>query len=131
MRDAGIESSRRIGAELAAARLQRAVYSERQLEAVMTDFWFNRFNVYWGKGMDRWLVPDYERAAIRPHVFGRFADLLTATARHPAMLFYLDNWQQPAGALASPAGVSARLASFPKAGLQRKCARAGSSSSIL
>lgn len=92
MRQAGFESPRRIGAELGAARLQRAVYSERQLEAVMTDFWFNRFNVYWGKGMNRWLVPDYEREAIRPHVFGRFEDLLLATARHPAMLFYLDNW---------------------------------------
>lgn len=96
MRQAGFESPRRIGAELAAARLQRAVYSERQLEAVMTDFWFNRFNVYWGKGMNRWLVPDYEREAIRPHVFGRFEDLLLATARHPAMLFYLDNWRSVA-----------------------------------
>lgn len=91
MRAAGEASPRRIGAELAAARLQRAVYSERQLESVMTDFWFNRFNVFWGKGLDRWLVPDYEREAIRPHVFGRFEDLLTATARHPAMLVYLDN----------------------------------------
>jgi uncharacterized protein (DUF1800 family) len=91
MRAAGEASPRRIGAELAAARLQRAVYSERQLEAVMTDFWFNRFNVYWGKGLDRWLVPDYEREAIRPHVFGRFEELLSATARHPAMLVYLDN----------------------------------------
>ena len=96
MRQAGFESPRRIGAELGAARLQRAVYSERQLEAVMTDFWFNRFNVYWGKGMNRWLVPDYERGAIRPHVFGRFEDLLLATARHPAMLFYLDNWRSVA-----------------------------------
>jgi uncharacterized protein (DUF1800 family) len=93
MRAEGLESPRRIGAELAGARLQRAVYSERQLEALMTDFWFNRFNVYWGKGMDRWLVPAYEREAIRPHVFGRFEDLLSATARHPAMLFYLDNWR--------------------------------------
>lgn len=96
MRAAGEASPRRIGAELAAARLQRAVYSERQLEAVLTDFWFNRFNVYWGKGLDRWLVPDYEREAIRPHVFGRFEDLLSATARHPAMLFYLDNWRNSA-----------------------------------
>jgi uncharacterized protein (DUF1800 family) len=96
MRAAEEASPRRIGAELAAARLQRAVYSERQLEAVMTDFWFNRFNVYWGKGLDRWLVPDYEREAIRPHVFGRFEDLLSATARHPAMLFYLDNWRNGA-----------------------------------
>ena len=105
MRAEGLESPRRIGAELAGARLQRAVYSERQLEAVMTDFWFNRFNVYWGKGMDRWLVPDYERSAIRPHVFGRFEDLLSATARHPAMLVYLDNWRSIAPDSARPAGV--------------------------
>ncbi|HUF89312.1 MAG TPA: DUF1800 domain-containing protein [Gemmatimonadota bacterium] len=98
MRAAGLQPPRRIGAELAGARLQRALHSERQLEAVMTEFWFNRFNVYWGKGMDRWLVPDYEREAIRPHVFGRFEDLLVATARHPAMLFYLDNWRSVASA---------------------------------
>jgi len=76
--------------------LQRAVYSERQLEAVMTDFWFNHFNVFFAKGADRWLIGAYEREAIRPHVFGRFEDMLLATAQHPAMLFYLDNWQNVA-----------------------------------
>jgi uncharacterized protein (DUF1800 family) len=81
----------RILADLAGARLQRAVYTERQLEDVMADFWFNHFNVFFGKGADRYLVGDYERAAIRPHVFGRFRDLLGATAAHPAMLVYLDN----------------------------------------
>ncbi|MBD0321197.1 MAG: DUF1800 domain-containing protein, partial [Gemmatimonadetes bacterium] len=81
----------RILADLAGARLQRAVYTERQLEDVMADFWFNHFNVFFGKGADRYLVGDYERSAIRPHVFGRFRDLLGATARHPAMLVYLDN----------------------------------------
>jgi len=78
-------------ADAAGARLQRAVYSERQLEEVMTDFWFNHFNVFFGKNQDRYLVTAYEREAIRPHVFGKFRDLLEATAKHPAMLVYLDN----------------------------------------
>jgi uncharacterized protein (DUF1800 family) len=77
--------------ELVGAKLTRAAYSERQLEEVMTDFWFNHFNVFFGDGPVRYLVADYERNAIRPHVFGKFHDLLRATARHPAMLLYLDN----------------------------------------
>lgn len=77
--------------DLAGAKVQRAVYSERQLQEVMTDFWFNHFNVFFGKNLDRYLVAGYERDAIRPHVFGRFRDLLGATAKHPAMLVYLDN----------------------------------------
>lgn len=83
----------RLLADLVGAKLQRAVYSERQLEAVMTDFWFNHFNVFWGKGPDKWLVSEYEEVAIRPNVFGDFEELLTATASHPAMLVYLDNWR--------------------------------------
>jgi len=79
--------------QLVAAKLTRSVYSERQLEEMMTDFWFNHFNVFFGKGIDRFLVADYEENAIRPHVFGKFRDLLGATAKHPAMLFYLDNAQ--------------------------------------
>ena len=74
------------------AKLLRAIYSERQLDEVMTDFWFNHFNVYLGKGADRYLVTSYERDVIRPHVLGKFEDLLVATAKSPAMLFYLDNW---------------------------------------
>jgi uncharacterized protein (DUF1800 family) len=77
--------------ELVAAKLTRSVYSERQLEEVMTDFWYNHFNIFFGKNLDRYFVADYERNAIRPHVFGKFRDMLEATARHPAMLFYLDN----------------------------------------
>ncbi|MFQ5746338.1 MAG: DUF1800 domain-containing protein [Gemmatimonadota bacterium] len=92
-RELRMASPARLAAELAAVRLTRAVYAERQLEEVMVDFWFNHFNVFFGKGADRWLVADYERTAIRPHVFGRFEDLLVATASHPAMLFYLDNWR--------------------------------------
>ncbi|MGB7191955.1 MAG: DUF1800 domain-containing protein [Collimonas pratensis] len=76
----------------AEARIARAIDSPRQLEEVMVDFWFNHFNVYAGKGLDRALVGSYERDAIRPYVLGNFRDLLGATAKHPAMLFYLDNW---------------------------------------
>src|SRR6185312_16033559 len=79
--------------ELAEAKLLRAIYSNRQLEEVMTDFWFNHFNVFIGKGPDRYMVSAYERDVIRPHALGKFKDILAATAKSPAMLFYLDNWQ--------------------------------------
>jgi uncharacterized protein (DUF1800 family) len=79
--------------EVAEAKLLRAIYSDRQLEEVMTDFWYNHFNVFIGKGQDRYMIPAYERDVIRPHVLGRFKDLLVATAKSPAMMFYLDNWQ--------------------------------------
>jgi uncharacterized protein (DUF1800 family) len=78
--------------ELSEQKLLRAVYSERQLQEVLTDFWFNHFNVDARKGADRFLLTEYERDAIRPRVLGRFRDLLGATAKSPAMLFYLDNW---------------------------------------
>jgi uncharacterized protein (DUF1800 family) len=78
--------------ELMQTKLLRAIYSERQLDEVMADFWFNHFNVYLGKGADRYLVTSYERDVIRPHALGKFEDLLVATAKSPAMLFYLDNW---------------------------------------
>jgi uncharacterized protein (DUF1800 family) len=82
----------RIAVELQAAKLTRAVLSERQLQEVMVDFWFNHFNVDARKGAVKWMIADYERTAIRPHALGKFRDLLLATAQHPAMLFYLDNW---------------------------------------
>ncbi|HEV3037103.1 MAG TPA: DUF1800 domain-containing protein [Candidatus Angelobacter sp.] len=82
-----------VGGELAQAKLLRAVYSERQLDEVMTDFWYNHFNVFIGKGPDRYMITAYERDVIRPHALGKFKDLLVATAKSPAMLFYLDNWQ--------------------------------------
>ena len=74
------------------AKLIRAVHGRNQLQEVLTDFWFNHFNVFIGDGFDRYATPAYERDAIRPHVLGRFRDLLGATAAHPAMLFYLDNY---------------------------------------
>jgi uncharacterized protein (DUF1800 family) len=82
-----------VSTELQESKLLRAIYSERQLDEVMTDFWFNHFNVFLGKGADRYLVTSYERDVIRPHALGKFKDLLRATADSPAMLFYLDNWQ--------------------------------------
>ena len=82
----------RIVAELAMAKVTRAVYSERQLQQVMDDFWFNHFNVFAGKGEDRYYLTSYERDVIQPHTLGKFKDLLTATAKSPAMLFYLDNF---------------------------------------
>jgi uncharacterized protein (DUF1800 family) len=79
--------------ELAEAKLLRAIYSNRQIDEVMTDFWFNHFNIFIGKGPDRYMVSAYERDVIRPHALGKFKDILEATAKSPAMLFYLDNWQ--------------------------------------
>jgi uncharacterized protein (DUF1800 family) len=88
-----LENPQRVVAdELVEAKLLRAIYSERQLDEVMTDFWFNHFNVFIGKGADRYLLTSYERDVIRPHALGKFEDLLVATAESPAMLFYLDNW---------------------------------------
>jgi uncharacterized protein (DUF1800 family) len=78
--------------ELTQAKLLRAIYSERQLDEVMTDFWINHFNVFINKGADHYLMTSYERDAIRPHALGKFEDLLVATAKSPAMMFYLDNW---------------------------------------
>ncbi len=82
-----------VDGELAESKLLRDIYSERQLDEVMTDFWYNHFNVFVGKGPDRYMITAYERDVIRPHALGKFKDLLIATAKSPAMLFYLDNWQ--------------------------------------
>src|SRR6266446_5812962 len=82
----------RIVAELGMAKVTRAIYSNRQLQQVMDDFWFNHFNVFAGKGEDRYYLTSYERDVIQPHALGKFKDLLTATAKSPAMLFYLDNF---------------------------------------
>ncbi len=78
--------------ELTMAKLTRAIYSERQLQEQLTDFWFNHFNIFANKDQDIFLVGAYERDAIRPHTLGKFRDMLGATAHSPAMLIYLDNW---------------------------------------
>ena len=95
---------RQVVEELQAAKVTRAVYSERQLDEVMVDFWLNHFNVFAGKGPEKFLVGAYERDVIRPHAWGKFEDLLKATAESPAMLFYLDNWLS-----ADPSASSARM----------------------
>jgi uncharacterized protein (DUF1800 family) len=91
-----LRMQRTVIAELSQQRILRAVYSERQLEEVLVDFWMNHFNVFPGKGQVRNYLTEYERDVVRPRVFGRFRDLLGATAHSPAMLFYLDNWQSAA-----------------------------------
>ena len=107
-----------VGGELAQAKLLRAIYSDRQLEEVMTDFWFNHFNVFIGKGPDRYMINSYERDVIRPRALGKFKDILAATAKSPAMLFYLDNWQSVGPdselALYGPQRRPGRNARFPR-----------------
>ncbi|HEY1089791.1 MAG TPA: DUF1800 domain-containing protein [Burkholderiaceae bacterium] len=109
------ELVRPVLAEASSARLARALGSPAQLEEVLVEFWFNHFNVFAGKGPVAVLVGAYERDAIRPHVLGRFRDMLGATAKHPAMLIYLDNVQsvapgyQPPKRLAALNPIAARL----------------------
>jgi uncharacterized protein (DUF1800 family) len=98
----------RVVEELAMAKVTRAIYSERQLQQVLDDFWFNHFNVFAGKGEDRWYLTSYERDVIQPRTLGKFKDLLMATAESPAMLFYLDNF----------------LSADPKAGERQAAVRA-------
>jgi uncharacterized protein (DUF1800 family) len=93
MRQNGLGNPQRIVGELDASRVLRAVYSERQLQEVMVNFWENHFNIYAQKGADRWFLTSYDRDVIRPNALGNFRDLLEATAKSPAMLFYLDNFQ--------------------------------------
>ena len=97
--------------ELMQARLLREVMSERQLDEVLVDFWFNHFNVFVGKNQVREYLPEYERDVIRPHVLGSFRDLLGAVAHSPAMLVYLDNWQSstPNAAPEMPPQIQQRL----------------------
>src|SRR5439155_23624675 len=83
-------------AQLAQVKLLRAVASERQLQEVMADFWFNHFNVFAGKQMEAALLPEYEGKVLRPNALGSFPELLEATAHSPAMLIYLDNWRSTA-----------------------------------
>ncbi len=103
------QQARIIVEEAQDARVLRALYSRRQLEEVMVQFWFNHFNVFAQKGLDHIWVGAYERDAIRPHALGHFRDLLLATAKSPAMLFYLDNWQNSAPGSHLPGGREAGI----------------------
>jgi uncharacterized protein (DUF1800 family) len=89
---AQVNSSYYIGNELAQGRMLRDILSDRQLQAVMTNFWFNHFNVFVPKDSDEWYTTSYERDVIAKHALGSFRDLLLATAQSPAMMVYLDNW---------------------------------------
>jgi uncharacterized protein (DUF1800 family) len=111
----GLQPPQRIVAELQASRILRAVYSERQLQEVLVDFWSNHFNVFAGKGADRWLLVSYDRDTIRPHTLGKFSDLLLATAQSPAMLFYLDNFQSVSP---NASTARARMGQRPQGGLR-------------
>ena len=82
--------------QIVSNRVLRAVYSERQLQEVMVDFWQNHFNVFSGKNAVRWYIPSYERDVLRKHALGNFRDLVVGTAQHPAMLFFLDNFESVA-----------------------------------
>jgi len=92
-RENSLGRPQQISQQLSASRIMRAVYSECQLNEQMVDFWTNHFNVYAGKAATRWFLPEYDRDVIRPNALGNFKDLLLATAKSPAMLFYLDNFQ--------------------------------------
>jgi uncharacterized protein (DUF1800 family) len=102
-REYDLRPANQILPQIAANRVLRAVYSERQLQEVMVDFWQNHFNVFSGKAAVRWYIPSYERDVLRKNALGNFKDLVVGTAQHPAMLFFLDNFEsvapnsQPAG----------------------------------
>jgi uncharacterized protein (DUF1800 family) len=106
--------ARQVVADVEEAKILRAVYSERQLEEVLVDFWFNHFNVFAGKGVTRNYLTEYERDAIRPRVLGSFRDLLGATAKSPAMLFYLDNWLSTGAGVTRVRGALSQEPSAPQ-----------------
>ncbi|HMD35321.1 MAG TPA: DUF1800 domain-containing protein [Vicinamibacterales bacterium] len=108
MQDPVQQRAQSVVLELSEQKLLRAIYSDRQLQEVLADFWFNHFNVDARKGQDRFMLTEYERDTIRPHVLGKFRDLLEATAKSPAMLFYLDNWMSADPAGPHPGGNAAR-----------------------
>jgi len=114
-----LSGPRQVVIQLAQSELLRAVYSNRQLQEVMVQFWMNHFNIFAFKGPDKWLLTSFEQDAIRPRALGNFEGLLVATAESPAMLFYLDNWlssapetSQPPSARMRPAFFSARRGFF-------------------
>lgn len=102
------QRGKRLAGEFAELAVVRAALSERQLYEIMVDFWTNHFNVYFAKGADRFLTPGYIEHTIRPRAMGKFADLLIAVAKSPAMLFYLDNWESVAPGSVPPAALRAR-----------------------
>jgi uncharacterized protein (DUF1800 family) len=94
--------TREVGPQVRMARLARAIASPRRLQEALVEFWFNHFNVYEHKQLDRVWTGAYEEEAIRPNMLGKFSALLLATAKHPAMLVYLDNWKNVAPGVPAP-----------------------------
>ena len=117
------EGFRKVTTEVQAARIGRALLTERQLDEVMTDFWLNHFSVFQGKGPnERFMLAEYENRVIRPRALGKFRDLLGAVAKSPAMLFYLDNWQSAADS-GRPRTVQPRMAAGRNRGLNENYGR--------
>ena len=106
------------------AKLLRAIESPRQLQEMLVDFWYNHFNVYQKKEIDRIWVGAYEEQAIRPYVLGKFRDMLEATAKHPAMLYYLDNWKNVAPQATPPiSDASGKVKAKDEQGINENYAR--------
>jgi len=120
---AGLEGPREVMKQLSQAKLIRLVRSERQLQELMVDFWFNHFNVSADKGPEPWLIVPYERDVIRPHALGRFRDLLGAVAKSPAMLIYLDNALSTVDARYAPAEELADIEKMEKRMSNRQAKR--------
>jgi len=118
-----LEGFRKVTTEVQAARVGRALITERQLEEVVTDFWLNHFSVFQAKGPnERFMLAEYENTVIRPRALGKFRDLLGAVAKSPAMLFYLDNWQSAADS-GRPRTVAPRNAAGRNRGLNENYGR--------
>lgn len=92
MKENGFKPQKELYRQFISQKILRAAYSENQLQELLTDFWFNHFNVSLSKNQCAAFIPAYERDVIRPHVLGKFETLLLATAQSPAMLAYLDNF---------------------------------------
>jgi len=123
MKDNMLRPPNQLLQELISDKIVRGVESERQLQEVMTDFWFNHFNIYWDKGSDKWLTTGFETNVIRPHALGKFKDLLLATAESPAMLFYLDNHLSSSPSPAVQNALRARPNAKRKPGINENYAR--------
>lgn len=119
-REYDLRPAAQIVPQIAANRVLRAAYSERQLQEVMVDFWQNHFNVFAGKAAVRWYIPSYERDVLRKNALGNFKDLLVGTAQHPAMLFFLDNFESVSPNAQTPGdgGAAQRLQQLIKSGGQ-------------
>lgn len=92
MKQKGIKPQQDLFRQFINQKIVRAAYSKNQMQEVLTDFWFNHFNVSLTKNACAVYIPTYERDVIRPNVAGKFETLLLATAKSPAMLLYLDNF---------------------------------------